>query len=136
LEFAIAGMMTVFVFGNPDLAEDSLPLRILPALRKCLQDIEFVVRDPNEEWEIPDEFIAIDTVMGIDSVRVFSDLSAFANAPRVSLHDFDALSQLRYLEKLGKLKEIKIIGIPPTMSENEAVVGVAAALGLDREPAA
>lgn len=33
------------------------------------------------------------------------------------MHDFDALMQLRLLQRLGKLKEVTIIGVPPEMDE-------------------
>jgi len=112
--------MHIYIFGNPDLEFDSLPLRLLPALEKTFPDIDFVVLDPNEEWKIPDEMVMIDTVVGIKEMTVFDDLKHFIEAPRVSVHDFDAFFNLIYLQKLGKLKKIKIFGIPPEMSENEA----------------
>ena len=113
--------MTVFVFGNINLDNDSLPLRILPQLREKFPDIEFEVRDPNEEWQVPEEFVIIDTVIGIKGVRVFNSLNKFLSAPRVSMHDFDALTNLRFLWKLGKIKKIKIIGLPPDINESEAL---------------
>ena len=120
--------MTIFIFGNPDLAFDSLPLRILPGLKKRFPQVKFEVRDPNEEWDVPEELILIDTVFGIERARIFDDLKNFENSPRVSLHDFDLLSHLRYLRKLGKLKKIKIIGVPPTISEKEVIKQIAAIL--------
>ena len=125
--------MTVFVFGNPDLPADSLSLRILPALKKRCPGVIFKVRDPNEEWEAPEELTIIDTVVGIDEVKIFDGLEDFENTPRVSLHDFDAITNLRYLQKLGKIRKIKIIGISPTMSEEEAANSVAIALGKSGE---
>jgi len=110
----------VYVFGNPDIKEDSLPLKILPLLQKKFPDISFRVLDPNEEWDAPENLVIIDTVLGIDKVIVFNDLDQFALAPRVSLHDFDAYANLRLLQKLGKLRGIKIIGIPPEMQKNAA----------------
>ncbi|KKW22468.1 MAG: hypothetical protein UY71_C0023G0025 [Parcubacteria group bacterium GW2011_GWB1_52_7] len=120
--------MIVYVFGNPDIPEDSLPLRILPRLRLAFPDISFEIKDPNEEWDVPETLTIIDTAAGIDAVRVFTDLESFSNAPRVSLHDFDALTQLRYLQKLGKLKKITVIGIPPAISEGEALKDVSETL--------
>jgi hypothetical protein len=120
--------MVVFVFGNPDLLTDSLPLRILPKLKKLFPKIEFKVQDPNEEWEVPEEMILIDTVFGIDKVKVFDDMKDFALSPRYSLHDFDAAANLWYLQKLGKIKKIKIIGVPPTIDEKEAIKEVGAIL--------
>lgn len=119
---------TVYAFGNPDLAADALPLRLLPELRERFPDIVFQTLDPNEEWGIPDPFILIDTVIGIPGVRVFHSLDEFAAAPTVSVHDFDALFNLRYLKKLGKLKRVVVIGVPHTITESDASAAVENAL--------
>jgi len=121
--------MIVYVFGNPDLPADSLPLKILPGLEKKMPQVRFVVKDPNEEWDVPEELVVIDTVEGVKDVTVFDDLTKFVAAPRVTMHDFDALTNLRYLQKLGKIKKIKVIGIPATIPENEALQKVAVLLG-------
>ncbi len=118
--------MKIFVFGNPDLAFDSLPLQILPELEQRFPEIEFKTKDPNEEFEIPEELVIMDTVEGIDNVMLFENLKRFADHPHVSLHDFDLWSQLKYLQKLGKLKKIKIIGIPPDIARGEALKTVEA----------
>jgi len=112
--------LTIHIFGNPDIAMDSLPLRILPELEKQFPDVHFVVLDPNEEWATPDPFIVVDTVVGLTDIHLFRSLDEFGAAPTVSVHDFDALFNLRYLAKLGKLRGVRIIGIPPDMSETEA----------------
>ena len=113
--------MKIFVFGNEDLEFDSIPLRILPELKKRFPSFEFEVKDPNEELEIPEELIIIDVVEGIKQPRIFSKLSDFTGHPNISLHDFDVYSNLKYLEKLKKLKKIKIIGLPPNIPEKEAL---------------
>lgn len=124
-------MTPILVFGNPDLADDSLPLRILPVLKKRFPKAVFLTRDPNEELELPEgseSVLVLDAAVGIADVTVFNDLEAFAAPPRLSMHDFDALTNLRYLKKLGKLAEIKIIGIPPMMPAEEALEKVSATL--------
>ncbi|KKU84965.1 MAG: hypothetical protein UY14_C0038G0009 [Parcubacteria group bacterium GW2011_GWA1_47_9] len=113
--------MTVFVFGNAALEQDSLPLCILPELQKKFPQIEFRALDPNEEWDAPKEMIVIDTVMGIKDITVFDGLEQFSAAPRVSLHDFDAYANLRLLSKLDKLKSIKIIGVPADIDRDNAI---------------
>lgn len=118
----------VFVFGNINLDNDSLPLRMIPKLQEKFPDVKFEVRDPNEEWEVPEEFVVIDTVIGIKGIKVFETLDKFLSTPRVSMHDFDFLTNLQYLSKLGKIKKIKIIGIPPDMNEKEAIKKVSATL--------
>lgn len=138
-------ILKIFVFGNEDLQMDSLPLRILPKLREEFLDIKFEVVDPNEEWDFssrsrncmsfasesndPDFSVTIiDTALGIKDVTVFESLEKFSSPPRVGMHDFDALTNIRYLWKLGKIKKIKIIAVPPEMGENEAIKKVSATL--------
>jgi len=114
--------MKVFVFGNADLDFDSLPLRLLPELKKQLPEIDFEVKDPNEEWEASEsELIIIDTVVGIDKPTVFENLENFSAPPRVSAHDFDAYTNLKYLQKLRKIKKIEIIGLPSMISKDVAI---------------
>jgi Ni,Fe-hydrogenase maturation factor len=114
--------MKIYVFGNPDLKMDSLPIRILPELRRKFPQIEFEIKDPNEEWEnLPEELVIIDTTIGIEKITIFDSLEKFAPAPRVSMHDFDTLANLRYLKKLGKIKKVKIIGIPYDIKKSEAI---------------
>jgi len=120
--------MTIFIFGNPDLAQDSLPLEMLSELRKRFPRLRFEVKDPNEEWDIPEELVIIDTIVGTDDVTVFNSLSAFAPAPRITMHDFDAFANLRYLEKLGRLKSVHIIGVPQGLEISGAITQVSALL--------
>jgi hypothetical protein len=120
--------MAIYVFGNPDLPGDSVPLQILPELQKRFPQIQFEIKDPNEEWDCPEELIIIDTVQGIERVSVVDGLAKFAAAPRLTMHDFDALTNLLYLQKLGILKKIKIIGVPAEMPPQEALASVAAEL--------
>lgn len=110
-------MKKIFVFGNPDLEKDSLPLRILPKLKEKFKRIKFEVKDPNEDWELGEEIIVLDTVWGIKDVTVFDDLNSFSQSPRIGMHDFDALTNLRYLWKLGKIRKVKIIGVPGEETE-------------------
>lgn len=112
---------TIYIFGNPDLEIDSLPIKLLPDLQKLYPHISFILKDPNEEWDIPPEMVVIDTALGLDKITVFNDLDSFHSGPHLSMHDFDALTNLRYMKKLGKLKKIKIIGIPPEIEKDVAL---------------
>ncbi len=125
---ALSNGVAVYVFGNPDLQEDSLPIQLIPPLRKKFPHVGFIVKDPNEEWDVPEHLIAIDTAVGIDRVQEFHSLEQFHTSPRVSMHDFDALAQLRLLQKLGKLKKITIVGVPPNIPPDTALEQIAAAL--------
>jgi len=90
-------------------------------LKEKFPEIEFEMVDPNEEWEVPENVVVIDTAVGIKDVTVFDSLEKFSAPPRVGMHDFDALTNLRLLWKLGKIKKIKIIAVPAEMEESEAL---------------
>lgn len=109
--------MQIYIFGNIDLETDSLPVQLIPDLEKTFPEHTFTTLDPNEEWDVPNHMIIIDTIVGIRDVIVFQDLHAFLQTPRVTCHDFDAYTNLQFLVKLGKVKEVTIIGIPVLMPE-------------------
>ncbi len=105
--------MEIWVFGNPDLAVDAVPIQILPRLRAAFPDHQFIHQDPLDEWEMPRRLMIIDTIQGIPSVQAFTSLDAFQNAPHVTMHDFDLGTQLQFMQKLGKLsEEMVIFGVP------------------------
>ncbi|MCX8008381.1 MAG: hypothetical protein N3A54_01620 [Patescibacteria group bacterium] len=107
--------LTVLILGNSLYEFDSLPIQILPILKKKFPHVQFQLWDPTEEIpdNITENLILIDTIIGIKSVQVFDSLDDFLFSPRNTVHDFDVPIALGLLKKLGKVKEIKIIGIPP-----------------------
>src|SRR3989338_8527460 len=102
--------MKIFVFGNTRVKEDSLPLRILPRLKKQFPKIDFVVSDPTEIIDSSTkELWILDSATDISDVTIFEHLSAFQSSSRVSVHDYDLALDLKLLQKLGKLGKVKII---------------------------
>lgn len=113
--------MQIFVFGNPDIEMDALPIRLLPTLRKTLPHCTFVTLDPNEDWEVPRTMVIIDTVVGLTEPRVFEGLDHFMKAPRMTCHDFDAYANLQLLKKLGNIDDTIILGLPPGYDADKAL---------------
>ena len=133
--------MKIFVFGNPDLAGDNMALRILPKLQKKFPLIQFIHKDPLENWTLDngelsgrrlndrqicdqkpekEKIIIIDTVKGISKVTMFDGLENFTAAhKRMTMHDFDLYDELALLQKLKKLPKVAIIGIPWGESEKD-----------------
>lgn len=106
--------MKIYVFGNPSLKEDSLPLQILPDLRKNFPRIDFKIVDPNEDFPPQEKKIFIlDTVAGIKEPTLLdlNDLEEIKRTP-ISPHDYDLLMHLLLLKKLKKIHKAVIIGIP------------------------
>lgn len=112
----------IYVFGNPLVAEDSLPVRLLPKLKNLFPDIDFQVVDPNENFPPDNEkdLVVFDTVFGIDEPRILSldDFKSNKKTP-LSPHDYDFLFYLLLLRKLKKINSIVIIGIPSKLSKDK-----------------
>lgn len=116
----------ISIFGNEDLAIDSLPLKLLPKLREKFPELEFKAEDPNE-LNMPEagSWLIVDTVVGISHVKLLTidDLKKIPKN-KISMHDFDLGTHLFWIKKINPKIEIKIIGISPTISENEALSGI------------
>jgi Ni,Fe-hydrogenase maturation factor len=116
--------MKLLVFGNLLAQKDNLALKLLPRLRKEIPNIEFKEFDPTEnlEAEIQDgKLFILDVVEGINKIMIIKDIGQLKTDKIYSMHDFDLGFNLKLLKKIGKLKEIEIIGLPINMNEKEAV---------------
>lgn len=103
----------VYLFGNPLLPFDSLPLRLAPRLQAALPEFEFIVADPNENLKPVDkELLIIDTIEGINEVMIIDDIDKIKTESIYTLHDFDLGFNLKLLKKIGELEKVKIIGVP------------------------
>ncbi|HLC65688.1 MAG TPA: hypothetical protein VJI46_06215 [Candidatus Nanoarchaeia archaeon] len=104
--------MRIFVLGNPLLEEDSLPVKLLPELRREFPKIEFREIDPNEGFPEGD-IVIIDTIINARDVVVIKDIDALEESPNYSAHDFDLAFALKLMKKMGKIGRVTIIGVPP-----------------------
>jgi len=116
--------MKILVFGNELVREDSLAVKLIPRLQKEFPDIEFKHIDPCENLEAEIEqgkLTIIDVMQGIKKVIVIKDIEQIKQDKIYSMHDFDLAFNLKILHKIGKLKEVEIIGIPWDMDEERAL---------------
>ena len=113
---------TIHIFGNPLLDFDNLPLKLALKLEKIFPEIDFVITDPSENLDpIDGKLIIIDNVEGINKVVLINDLAKIQTEKIYSLHDFDLAFNLKLLQKIGKLKKIKIIGVPMDGDEKKVL---------------
>jgi Ni,Fe-hydrogenase maturation factor len=103
----------VYIFGNPLLPFDSLPIKLAPRLQAALPEFEFIIADPNENLKPENkELVIIDTIEGIDEVVIIDDIDKIKTEKIYSLHDFDLGYNLKLLTKLGELEKVTILGVP------------------------
>lgn len=115
-------MKTIYIFGNPLLSFDSLPIQLMPDLQKEFPGFNFVYKDPNENLHPENgELIIIDTVVGPKEVVIINDIEKIESSPAVSMHDLDLGFNLKLLQKIGELKKITIFGVPAETDKNEAL---------------
>lgn len=119
---------TIYVAGNPLVREDSMPLRIMAKLQADFRRFEFRELEPTDSLPEEKTLHIIDTVIGIDSVGVIKDIDRLVTGKVYSLHDFDLGFNLKLMKKTGKLKGVRIIGVPADMEERLALKGVRKAL--------
>lgn len=110
--------MKISVFGNPDLAGDSAAIKLIPWLKKKYPGAEIKVEDPAEGLRPADNWLVIDVCQGIKKITEFADIDQFAAVRRVSVHDYDLALELKLLKKLGKIKQLTIIAVPPEKNRN------------------
>lgn len=111
--------MLVLVFGNEDHFVDKKAFEVADKIKKDFPQINFEKVKPNQDIPVEkiDEnkrLVMLDSVMGIEEPKLFdeSNLKNIVPPSSSSVHDYDLGFQLKYLKKLGKLKEFLIIGIP------------------------
>jgi Ni,Fe-hydrogenase maturation factor len=108
--------MNVYVFGNEFVAEDNSAIEVARALKNTVEGISFVFVGPNEDVPFAGEprVVILDTVQGLRNVALVegNGITELVLSPRGTVHDFDLAFQLRYLKKLGKLRDVTVVGIP------------------------
>jgi len=113
-------MKTIYVFGNPLVKEDSLPLRLIDKLRKEFPSLDFKEFDTVEDLELEKELNIIDTVKGIKKVELIEDVDKIVTDKIYSIHDFDLGYNLKLLKKMKMIDKVRIFGIPMEINENKA----------------
>ena len=109
---------------------DNLPLKLAPKLQKLFPEIDFVITDPSENISpIDGELIIIDTVENIKNVILIDDIEKLETNKIYSLHDFDLAFNLKLLQKIGKLKRVKIFGVPMEGDEEDVLEQLEKSIG-------
>jgi Ni,Fe-hydrogenase maturation factor len=113
-------MKIIYVFGNPLVKEDSIPLKLIDKLRKEFPSLKFKEFDTVEDLELGKELNIIDTVKGIKKVEIIEDIDKIVTEKIYSMHDFDLGYNLKVLKKMKMIDKVRIFGIPIKISETEA----------------
>lgn len=112
--------MKILVFGNNLVKKDSLPLKLIPSLKKLFPSIEFIECDGIENLdEYGKRLFILDTVEGIKEPCIIH-LKDIQKHKVLSMHDCDLGFNLLLLKKIGKIDDAVIIGVPMKMAKKAA----------------
>jgi hypothetical protein len=105
--------MKVYVFGNPDVESDSAAVKAAKYLKNKVPEVKFEFTTPNSDLIFDNTRpVILDTIQGIKKITIVKNPDHLILPPRNSVHDFDLGFQLRYLKKMGMIKDALIIGVP------------------------
>jgi len=104
----------VLVFGNRLINNDSVPLMLIPTLKKEFPDIDFMEFDSIEDIENEGSIIYIlDSVENIDKVTIIRDIDRIEISKHLyTMHDMDLGYMLKLMQKVNMIDDIVIFGIP------------------------
>jgi len=114
-------MKTIYVFGNPLIKEDSMPLKLINKLKKEFPSLQFKEFDTVEDLDLEKEMNIIDTVKGIKKVELIEDIDKIVTERIYSTHDFDLGYNLKLFKKMKMIDKVRIFGIPSKIKEKEAL---------------
>jgi hypothetical protein len=113
--------MTIYLVGNAAVEDDSSPLRLKSHIIKSFPGTTVIECDPAESFVPADGSIIIDTVKGLKKPRIFDSLADFESESHVSVHDYGLLLNLKLLLKLGKIRNVSILGLPQNFNPEKDI---------------
>jgi len=105
----------VLCFGNEFVEMDRLPITLYKELKGTIPNVDFVLCESLNEimdYLNRERVFILDTVKGIKDVSIIDDLQILKERKIYTLHDFDLSLYLKLIDKVKKIKNLKIIGIP------------------------
>lgn len=106
-------MTTVLCFGNEFLKKDSLAKKLADEIK--LEGFEFIKTDNVDDvlnYANSGELYILDVVENIKKTILIKNIDDLKGSKICSLHDFDLGFYLKLLKEIGKIKEMRIIGVP------------------------
>lgn len=103
----------VLVFGNEYIRQDNLAVRIAEKLK--IEDVDFLrcySVDELFKYQDYEKIYILDVVKNARDVVLIDNIDILKKHKLYTMHDFDLGFFIKILKEIGKLNEIRIIGIP------------------------
>ncbi len=115
--------MNIYCFGNEYIKEDSMAKILVEEL--SYPGVKFVKsNNPEDIMNESGRIIILDVVKDINEVMLIENLDQLKVRNMVSLHDFDLSFFLKLMQQMGKIINIKIIGIPQFGDKDKIKEGI------------
>lgn len=104
-------MQKIFCFGNEHIPGDEkakvLAQKIQhPRFQFIMAESPFTILNENHQ------IIILDTIKGLEKTQLLHTIEALSLAPSLTCHDLDLSFYLKLMQETGKIKKVKIIGLP------------------------
>ena len=113
----------VLCFGNEFIEMDRLPIILYRELRGKIPNVDFVICESLNEildYLNYERVFILDTVKGIKDISIIDDIEILKERKIYTLHDFDLGLYLKLINRIKKIKNLKIIGIPVGYDKEDA----------------
>ena len=113
----------VLCFGNEFVEMDKLPIILYRELRNKIPNVDLILCESLNEildYLNYERVFILDTVKGIKDISIIDDLEVLKERKIYTLHDFDLSLYLKLVNKIKKIKNLKIIGIPVGYDKEDA----------------
>lgn len=119
----------IFVLGNPLIKEDNIAIKVAEKLKGKIKGVTFKeIESIDAIPTLGKEWGALDAAKGAKKVEVISDLEKLQNRNAFTAHDLDFGFELKLMQKLGKIKKVKIIVVPADYELDKATEEVKEAI--------
>ena len=113
----------VLCFGNEFVEMDKLPIVLYKELKDKIPDVEFILCESLNEildYSNHERVFILDTVKGIQDVSIIYNIELLKERKIYTPHDFDLSLYLKLINRMKKIKNLRIIGIPVGYDKEKA----------------
>lgn len=106
-------MRKIYCYGNTDFDGDEVAHTLAKKYFDFHDKFKFILSNsPNDVLISEGEVVIMDVVKGIRDVQILTSIDDLKLCHSLSCHDLDLAFYLKLMKEVGKINDVKIIGLP------------------------